>query len=154
VDLNEVGRSALYLPGGKEEREGCVVHIEVKVAEPSEHCSVVVVIWRASVLSTALAVTNDSDVCITVRQADIDFDSKGLGGLFEIMVPPGKSVPFGWADPDTGSHILVAIGNAISGAVRVVKLNFLKAGEVVRLSDNRGGTLLLSVVVEGGYVYV
>lgn len=160
VDLNEVGPSVLHLPrrgrgghghdGGDGEGEGCVVHVEVKIAEPSEHCSVVVVVWRASVLSTALAVSNDSDMYITVRQADIDFESKGLGGLFEIQVPPGQCIPFGWADPDTGSHILVALGPTITGAVRVGKVSFLKAGEVTKLSDNKGGVLLLSVAAEGG----
>lgn len=49
--------------------------MEVKIAEPSEHCSVVVVVWQASLeTSTALSIRNESDVYITVKQANIEYD--------------------------------------------------------------------------------
>ena len=161
VDLNEVGRSVLHLPtrGGSPTDTPFVVLVEVKMAEPSDRCSVVVVIWQASVeTSTALAIRNDSDVSITVIQADIEFDLPGgpggLGAFFEVCVPPAMCVPFGWADPDGSTDILVTVGSCMSGAARVVKVNFLKAGEKIKLPDNTGGghsgDLMLSVVAEGG----
>lgn len=107
--------------------------------------------------STALAVRNDSDVYISVKQADVDFDQLGLDkGLFEVCVAPGESVPYGWADPDSGSDILVTAGRTMSGnKLRIARLNFLKAGEQLRLPDNSGrtgslGEVVLSVLAEGG----
>jgi hypothetical protein len=72
-----------------------------------------------------------------------------------VCVGPSKHVPFGWADPDSSTDVLVTVGTCLSGAVRVGKVNFLKAGAIVKLVDNSGrsGTdneLLLSVVAEGG----
>jgi hypothetical protein len=72
-----------------------------------------------------------------------------------VCVGPSKHVPFGWADPDSSTDVLVTVGTCLSGAVRVGKVNFLKAGGIIKLADNSGrsGTdneLLLSVVAEGG----
>ena len=30
--------------------------------------------------------------------------------LYEIVVPPSSRSPFGWADPDSGSVVLIAVG--------------------------------------------
>ena len=162
VDLNEVGRSALHLPhkGQTQGDHPFVVHVEVKIAEPTDHCSVVVVIWQACVeTSTALSIRNESDVSVTVKQADIDFDHMGIDkALFETCVGPNESVPFGWADPDCGSDILVTAGASVTGSkLRLARLNFLKAGEQLRLpsGSNIGrvglqGEVVLSVLAEGG----
>jgi SHR-binding domain of vacuolar-sorting associated protein 13 len=161
VDLNEVGRSALHLPrkGLTPSDPPFVVHVEVKIAEPTDHCSVVVVIWQACVeTSTALSIRNDSDVSVTVKQADIDFEHMGIDrSLFETSVAPGQSVPFGWADPDCGSDILVTAGaSAIGSKLRLARLNFLKAGEQLRLPSSNSGRIgfqsevVLSVLAEGG----
>ena len=119
VDLNEVGRSVVHLPkrGSQVGDPPFVVLIEVKIAEPTEHCSVVVVIWQASIeTNTSLSIRNDSDVHVTVKQANIDFNQLGLDkGIFEISVAPSQCVPFGWADPDTGSDILVTAGSSMIG---------------------------------------
>lgn len=156
IDLNEVGRSIIHLPGNDGPGSAhMVVLVEVKVAEPCDHCSVVVVIWQATVeTSTALAIRNDTDVAITVCQADIE-GNPSAGGIFEMCVGPSKHVPFGWADPDASTDVLVTVGTCLSGAVRVGRVNFLKAGVAVKLADNSGrsGTdneLILSVVAEGG----
>jgi hypothetical protein len=104
-----------------------------------------------------LAIRNDSDVHVTIKQADVDFNQLGLDkGLFEVCVAPGQSVPYGWADPDSGSDILVTVGTTMSGnKLRIARLNFLKAGEQLRLPDNSGrkgsiGEVVLSVLAEGG----
>jgi hypothetical protein len=161
VDLNEVGRSALHLPrkGLTPSDPPFVVHVEVKIAEPTDHCSVVVVIWQACVeTSTALSIRNDSDIAVTVKQADIDFEHMGIDrSLFETSVAPGQSVPFGWADPDCGSDILVTAGSSVIGSkLRLARLNFLKAGEQLRLPSSSSGRMgfqsevVLSVLAEGG----
>ena len=188
VDLNEVGRSVIHLPqrvvanlndaasnNTNEEINGNVVGngngngngnrlmpfiilVEVKIAEPSEHCSLVVVIWQATIeTSTALAIHNDSDVHVTVKQADIDFDSLGVDkNIFDITVPPHTYSPFGWADPDISTDILVTAGSSMIGSkLRIARLNLLKAGEQLRLPDNSGkigkqGEVVLSVLAEGG----
>jgi hypothetical protein len=157
VDLNEFGRSVVHLPcwGRGHLDTPLVICVEVKVAEPADNCSVVVVIWQAAVeTSTALAIRNDSDVHVTVSQADMD-SHIAVGGLFDICVGPAVCVPFGWADPDGSDDILVTVGTCMAGAVRVARINFLKAGHAVCLSDNSGregpsGKLILSVVAEGG----
>ena len=144
IDLNEVGRSVIYLPkrNAIDRIKPFVILVEVKIADPNcEYCSVVVVIWQASIeSSTALAIRNDSDVPVTIKQADIDFEKLGIDRtLFEITVQPCQYVPYGWADPDAGSDILVTAGSSMIGAkLRIAKLNFLKAGEQLRLPDNTG----------------
>lgn len=156
IDLNEVGRSVIHLPGIEGPGSASmVVLVEVKVAEPSDHCSVVVVIWQATVeTTTALAIRNETDVFITVCQADLE-NNEAAESIFEVCVGPSKHVPFGWADPDSSTDVLVTVGTCLSGAVRVGKVNFLKAGAKLKLVDNSGrsGTdneLFLSVVAEGG----
>ena len=158
VDLNEVGRSVIHLPlkGSNPGDVPLVVLVEVKLAEPSDHCSVVVVIWQATIeTSTALAVRNDSDVHIVLQQCDIEFDKSSSRELFEVCVFPGQCVPFGWADSDGSTDVFVAVGTCLSGATRVVRVNFLKAGGVIKLPDNTGRVgvnegLVLSVIAEGG----
>ena len=153
LDLNEVGRSIIHLPGWEGRGVPFVISVEVKIAEPKDNCSVVIVIWRATVeTSTAFSISNNSDVPITVCQADID---SAQIGLFEVCVGPSTCVPFGWGDPDGSTDILVTAGVSMSGAVRVARCNILKAGKTVSLSDNTTrvgvlGELQLSVVAEGG----
>lgn len=155
LDLNEVGRSTVHLPGW-ETGPGSgpfVISVEVKIADPKDNCSIVIVIWKAAVeTSTAFTISNDSDVPITVCQADIDSSQVGL---FEVCVGPSARVPFGWADPDGSTDILVTAGVSMTGAVRVARANILKAGKSVTLSDNTArvgvlGELQLTVVAEGG----
>ena len=172
VDLNEVGRSVLHLPKKKSNPGDIpfVVMIEVKVAEPTDNCSVVVVIWQASIeTSTALAIRNSTDIYITVIQADIECEQSiktksskeqeqehiNINDLFEICLLPSSCVPFGWADPDGNKDILITVGSCFAGASRVVRLNFLKAGGVVKLPDNTsrnglGKDLIITVVAEKG----
>ena len=161
VDLNEVGRSVLHLPrkGASTGDVPFVVLIEIKLAEPTDNCSVVVVIWQASVeTSTALGIRNDTDIHLTVLQADIDNEQNKTGvsnEIFEICVSPSSCIPFGWADPDGSTDVLVAVGSCMAGASRVVRVNFLKAGGVTKLPDNTsqigsGRDLIITVIAEKG----
>ena len=135
-----------------------IILVEVKIAEPTENCSLVVVIWQATIeSSTMFAIRNDSDVQVTVKQADVDFDSLGVDkNIFDITVPANTYCPFGWADPDLSTDILVTAGSSMIGSkLRIARINFAKAGDQLRLPDNSGrigkqGEVVLSVLAEGG----
>ena len=159
IDLNELGRRVIHLP--KRDSNSCdvpyVVVIEVKAAGTLDPCSVMIVVWQATqVKGAALSVRNDSDVYVTVKQADIDTDHMGSDkAAFDVCVAPHHSTPFGWADPDSTSDILVTAGSSMAGKLRIARLNLLNAGEQLRLPDNTNrvgsqGEIVLSVLAEGG----
>lgn len=162
IDINEIGNSVLHLPTNPSSAEsgGIVLHIEVKVAEPTDFCSIVVIVWRASVESSSdISIRNDTNAHVTVMQADISEDldlSLRESRLFEVCVAPGAWVPFGWADPDRDSNVLVTVGTTLLGPrKRIAKVSMLKAGELLRLPDNSGrsgpaGEVILSVLAENG----
>ena len=165
VDINEIGNSVLHLPrrssvdaSGASEEGALVLHIEVKVAEPGELCSIVMIVWRASVESASdISIRNETNAHVTIMQADLDLDQELLNSrLFEVCVAPGAWVPFGWADPDRESNVLVTVGTTLQGPrKRIAKVSMLKAGELMRLPDNSGrsgaaGEVVLSVLAENG----
>ena len=159
VDLNEVGRSVIHLPrkNSTPTDHPLVVVVEVKIAEPSDHCSVVIVIWQATLSShAALIIHNDSEIQVTVQQADIESEYTGIAkNLFEVHVVPFQRSLFGWADPDLSGDILVTAGLSSTGhKLRTARLNFLETGKQLRLPDNSGrigslGEVVLSVLTEG-----
>ena len=163
VDINEIGSSTLYLPkkgiSRNDNEKAVIAHIEVKVAEPNENCSIVIIISKATIeANTAIMIKNESNVHITVQQADIDFgdEVESVQPLFEVCVPPFSRAPFGWADPDVGSNVLVTASTSLfGGKKRIAKLSLLKSGEFLRLPDNSGrsgsnGEVILSVITENG----
>lgn len=141
IDINEIGTSLLYLPirshGLAVSSFGIVIHVEVKLADPSDHCSIIIIIWEETIESRAsMSICNNSDVTITVRQADIeiDHDIKDQEQLFEIILHPGKSLPFGWSDPTSSHNILVAVGEGLKGQnKRIASINMLKTDQSLRL---------------------
>lgn len=184
VDINEVGSSELHLPSkatikqvtGKSNPTAdpaspstdnsrslnttpYVIHVEVKEADISEQCSIVIIVWKATVegRNAPLSIRNDTDVPIVVSQADIYYDLEGYDPyLYEIIVSPKQWIPFGWADPDIGSNILIAAGTALfrSNNRHIATISFLKTGEILRLSDQSGkvgkaGEVLLSIIAQG-----
>jgi hypothetical protein len=164
VDINEIGASVIYMPSRLNTEEeftnGTVLHIEVKLADPSDMCSVIVLIWRETVESkTAMSIRNDCDLPITVRQAGIEHehDISDKLYLFEVCVPGNESSPFGWADPECGSQVLIGVGDTLKGLNRrVATLNLLKSDQMLRLpynfTKNGGpkGEVVVSVVTKGG----
>lgn len=101
IDLNELGTSVIHIPHksydanisiGPSEKDslsvfggvvggsytgGIVIQVEVKIAESSDNCSVVVIIKReTAAVKTAMLIQNDAEVPVTVRQAG-----------FEIILP-------------------------------------------------------------------
>lgn len=156
VDINEMGTTVLYLPRRTELPPGpaTVLHVEVKPADPKEHCLIMIVVWEASVEgSCAMSVRNESDFSICVRQASVETS----GELFNLSVHPGQWLPFGWADPDASTDVQVCVGVGAWTAprARVAVISMLKAGDKMRLPDSSGrpgpaGELVLSVVAEKG----
>jgi hypothetical protein len=168
VDINDIGSSVLYIPytdntvtishnGGN---RGIVLHIEVKLAKPEDHCSIAVMIWQetisvhdvvqspsslsSSIGSATVSVRNDSSVPVTIRQADIEFEhdlknssdvNENGEELYEMTVLSGKQYPFGWTDPDIGSTVRIGAGTSLRGlsSDMILSINLLKAGQVLRL---------------------
>ena len=159
VDLNEVGRSVIHLPrkNSAPHDPPLVIVVEVKIAEPSDHCSVVIVIWQATLSSlAALIIHNDSEIPLFVQQAVIESEYTGIAkNLFEVHIAPFRRSLFGWADPDLSGDILVTAGISSTGhKLRTARLNFLETGKQLRLPDNSGrigsqGEVVLSVITEG-----
>lgn len=163
VDITEIGSSIIHLPRKTENssiethKAPFVLHIEVKEADVKEHCSVVIIVWKASVESSnaALSIKNDTDQDITITQADVyleqaaaQFNPDFNASVYDIVVPGKRWYPFGWAEPDAGSNVLVAIGKSLQGANsrRAATISLLKTDEMLRLPDNSGKVeVLLSV---------
>ena len=86
-------------------------------------------------------------------QDNIELDAELSGrNLFQLCVPPRKSVPFGWADPDLDSTVLVCTGKVLDkGGRGVARLSMLKAGEQLRVPNTNGGRdIVVSVVAKNG----
>ena len=96
--------------GQSDSHTGIVLHVSVRLAEPHDNASVIVIIWKETIASKpSMSVQNLSNVPITLRQADIEIfhDIRGKDHLFEVTVAPGQSLPLGWADPDCGTLVKV-----------------------------------------------
>lgn len=157
INLNEIGTSMLYIPLSEYSENsgsrGVVLHVEVKLAAPTDHCSIIILIWRENVEAhAAMSVHNDSDVAIAIRQSDIEFyhDVGDKLCLYELTVPPGKRVPFGWTDPECGTNVQVAVGTSIvASSKRIAVLNMLKAGQRLRLPySNKSGVLAGEIILD------
>ncbi len=160
IDISEIGTSSLHLPRKDDSTNGndaIILHVEVKLASPGEHCSVVVLIWRASVeSSTDISIHNETDCAVTVMQKGIELD-KELSDrkMFQLCLAPFTIAPFGWADPDLESSVLVTVGTEIDNITlsgrnsrqRICEISLLKAGEQIRLPDNTGRPGVLGEVV-------
>ena len=188
VDINEMGSSELLLPKQRNDQfyaddtcdnieDHIVVHVEVKLAEKNENCSVVIIVWQSKLEnegSMALSVRNEcEDVVVRIRQANVDFDSLRESQqysldssfstmlqkhkknttyplppmeYFDLYVPPGAWVPFGWTDPDCGHEVQVMATSALSlpspssgsgvRQHRVATISMLTAGVSLRLPIN------------------
>ncbi len=159
VDVNEIGTSSLHLPRKDDSADGnkaIILHVEVRVSEPGENCSVTIVIWRARVESSCdISIENTTGAYVTVMQDGIELDRElSDRNLFQLCVSPFSSVPFGWADPDLDSTVLVGAGNKLDRSGRgVVRLSMLKAGEKLRVpsaASAGGSDVVVSVVAKNG----
>lgn len=163
VDVNEVGTSVLLLPSAERQtllrsshHSLMVAHIEVKLAELTENCAVVVVIWRATIETGAsLSVRNDTDVPIVLQQADAyqkQSSSQTDFSMFEVCVAPGSWVPFGWIDPQAPPNVVVGVGQTLATVgKRYATIGLMKVGQQLRLPDgaSRQGEVVLAVQTSG-----
>ena len=84
-------------------------------------------------------IKNDSDVPVTIRQAEIELDHNIADKLYlyETVVWPNEQTPFGWADPECSSFVLIAVGeNMIDNNKRIANINLLKNEQILRLPYN------------------
>jgi len=84
------------------------LHVDVRIARPSDNCAVAVFITAANLnddsSSVSISVKNESDVSISVVQNNVDFGSELVKQKFEVCIPPNVWTPFGWADPLAGNE--------------------------------------------------
>eukprot|EP01042_Synura_sphagnicola_P000008 gene8-9_t len=138
VDINEVGSTVLLLPAAQDQRglDPLVLHIEVRQAAPSEHCSMVVVVGRSSVPEGALySVKNDSPYPAVIRQKCINLASQSTlqKDLFDIHVLPGSWAPLGMARNSADYEVLIALGTSFEESfVDTVAVNLKKYSSEIR----------------------
>eukprot|EP01035_Chromulina_nebulosa_P017544 gene17544-23107_t len=75
------------------------------------------------------------------KEAEIDFESIGYDpNAFEIVIPPGNWIPFGWIDPESSQRINLVVGKHLYLSTNryIVKINPSDNGEIMRLSDHTG----------------
>eukprot|EP01038_Epipyxis_sp_PR26KG_P007511 gene7511-10233_t len=162
VDLNEIGTSVLLIPfirsntGKSSHQNGIALHIEVKLGGPNDNCSILVMIWKENMDNISnpplMYIQNDSEVPVTVRQADIelDHDINDLDlKLFEIIAGEFACCPFGWADSEAGSYILLCVGEGLQGNnKRIATINLFNTDQPMRLPfqhNGKKGEVIISV---------
>ena len=142
-DINEVGTSLFLLPSSEwfassTNHNAVVAHVEVKMAEPTENCAAVIVIWKSSWESSSgltLSIKNDSFIPLTLTQAGIFSSSDAeTEAKYTVCVAPGSWIPFGWADPDAPQVISVIVGTPpFTSDKKICNINILKMNEILRM---------------------
>jgi hypothetical protein len=118
IDINELGTYEVLLPnirsdGSADAPAYIVVNVEVKIASNDAHCAVSIIFWRSDPeLGSPLSIRNDSSVPLFARQAEVTFSTE-QAGQFQMVVPPGGWMPFGWAEPDGAKMIQISLGDPI-----------------------------------------
>lgn len=99
---------------------------QVKVSQDHENSAMTIILWKCEDdLGAAISIKNDTDLPIIVSQAaaaksTLDIlqqqESNPIGweegkqSKYCVCVPPGAIGPFGWADPETATAVLVSVG--------------------------------------------
>jgi hypothetical protein len=134
IDINEVGSSVIYLvPENNGSGDGCILHVDVKLADENDCCAVAVIMWKESMgIGSSLSVSNETNFPLAISQADLlkkltvaqssplSYLSLGISpgpaaavpsqlSEYTIVAPPKARVPFGWADPsDCTDAVLIS----------------------------------------------
>ena len=117
LDINELGTSEVLLPcvmtEGSANMSHIVVNVEVKMARENEHCAVSITFWRSDPeLGSPLSIKNDSSLPFYARQADVVY-KEGTAQQFQMVVPPGQWMSFGWAEPIGTKMVAISIGASL-----------------------------------------
>jgi hypothetical protein len=117
IDINEIGCSEVFLPFLQKGQHiyPTIINVEIKIAEKHDHCAVSVILWRANDSAMApLSIRNESQHNIAVRQSNIrTFFNDIVPEEYEIHIPPGVWITYGWVFPDMDKKIKVAVGYTI-----------------------------------------
>ena len=152
-DINEVGTCDLMLPSGSPECSTIIGHVDVRIADKNDNCSVIVFISTACINddsgSSSISIKNESDEHITVFQANVKFeddisygksyDDQDVGNIraqYVVTIPPNVWTPFGWADPSIDPQITVVVGTPPHDSSTMISttLGILKLREPSRLA--------------------
>lgn len=118
LDINELGTYEVMLPtiqleGSENFPPYIVVNVEVKIASTDAHCAVSITFWRSDPeLGSPLSIRNDSSAPLYARQAEITYSTE-QASQFQMVVPPGGWLPFGWAEPDGAKMVQISVGDPI-----------------------------------------
>ena len=131
-DLNEVGTTILNLPPRERTSDGkelIVAHIEVKLSDPDAASYITVIIWRSQITrhsngsldssSTGLSIKNDTELPFVIQQHDVEAAEGAQRSYFDrfnLVIPPGEWLPYGWTDPDCCHSLRLAVGTSCTFA--------------------------------------
>ena len=143
INLNDIGSSVMVLPplmvhtsdGGTEKHSSSkqsILHVEVKLAEPSENCMIAIIIWKAiSKADSNYSIKNESDRMVTVRQV---MNLGDANSNMDICIPPRSWLPFGWIDPSLDSKVMLRVGQGfVASGAKIAYLDFKKVDQKLRL---------------------
>lgn len=153
LDINEIGTSLVYLPrkslsskssismgnennintvadstnaeNDREILQPVVLHIDVRLAESGEDCSIVVVIHQAAIdQKCELSIRNLTDMEVSILQANIHYKNDAERELYTLTVPKQGWLPFGWADVNAKSDVIVHVKMDATKAITDSKTSF------------------------------
>ena len=160
LDINELGTSEFLLACVKADARDTISHVvmnvDVKMARDDEHCAVSITFWRSDLdLGSPLSVRNDSSQPLYARQADVVYKTTESANLYQLVVPPGQCMPFGWADPMGKKLVEVSIGGALGEpATKFKTLPFTACADTTSLPCNgtQGGEAVATITTRVGGV--
>lgn len=66
------------------------------------------------------------NLCVLPKDIELDHNLADTE-LYEMVVPPSNRSPFGWADPESGSMVLIAVGVGLKvSCCKLLSLCFLR----------------------------
>ncbi len=163
VDINEIGTTLLILPrSAVESNYGSnliIAHVEVKFSDPSDNSYMRIIIWHSSFYSmspknelapktkkkakqaVALSIKNDTELPLIVYQVGIDHMLKSLGVnkmLFDLNVPPGTWLPYGWTDQSISSILAICVGTSSHDLLgSTAHVDILQIGQMIELDTSQ-----------------
>ena len=168
VDINEIGTTLLILPrsssssGTVESDYGSnlmIAHVEVKFSDPSDNSYMRIIIWQSSFYSmgakiestpkrkkntkqpVALSIKNDTELPLIVYQVGIDHMLKSLGVnkmLFDLCIPPGSWLPYGWTDQSISSILAISVGTSSHDLLgSTAHVDVLQIGQMIELDTSQ-----------------
>lgn len=140
IDFNKFGSICLFLPylrndfSDKYSKKGIVLHIEVRLSDPSDNCSVVAIIWEEEIVNKAdLSFQNLTNLPICIRQTGFPSHKtdthKIVYNPYEFYIKPFSSCIFGWVDLRKEKQIEISIDGNFNHKSLTCQLDLTKINE-------------------------